>query len=169
LALLRFDISSLQFAFYQNVRNRTGQPIADRDHRFTGRAGSIASRAPSGGGLKGQALQGRRALAWDGPMTEILDPADCTTMTEVRAGVDNVDRQIVALLRRRFGYMDAAARIKPDRSAVRDEWRKADVLAKVDASAADLGVDRRLMARIYEDLIETSIAHEFEEFDRSRS
>jgi len=102
------------------------------------------------------------------PMTEIRDPADCTTMSEVRAGVDDVDRQVVALLRRRFGYMDAAARIKADRSAVRDEWRKADVLAKVDATAAACGVDRVLMARLYEDLIETSIAHEFDEFDRTR-
>jgi isochorismate pyruvate lyase len=99
---------------------------------------------------------------------KILDPDDCTIMTEVRAGVDDVDRRIVALLWRRFGYMDAAARIKPDRSAVRDEWRKADVLAKVDRSAAELGVDRQLAARLYEDLIETSIAHELEVFDRTR-
>jgi isochorismate pyruvate lyase len=107
---------------------------------------------------------------WHGAvMTEIRDPADCTTMTEVRAGVDDVDRQLVALLSRRFGYMDAAARIKPDRSAVRDEWRKADVLAKVDAAAAELGVDRLLVARLYEDLIETSIAHELDVFDRTRS
>ena len=90
-------------------------------------------------------------------------------MTEVRAGVDNVDRRLVELLKRRFGYMDAAARIKPDREAVRDEWRKADVLAKVDSAAAELGVDRNLMARIYEDLIETSIAHEMDEFDRTRA
>jgi len=101
-------------------------------------------------------------------MTEIRDPADCTTMTEVRTGVDDVDRQITSLLKRRFGFMDAAARIKPDRSAVRDEWRKADVLAKVDAAAAELGVDRALAARIYEDLIETSIAYELEVFDRTR-
>lgn len=89
-------------------------------------------------------------------------------MTEVRAGVDDVDRQVVGLLKRRFGYMDAAARIKPDRSAVRDEWRKADVLAKVDATAAGLGVDPALMARLYEDLIETSIAYELEVFDQTR-
>ena len=101
-------------------------------------------------------------------MTEIRDPADCSTMTEVRAGVDDVDRQLVALLKRRFGYMDAAARLKPDRSAVRDEWRKADVLAKVDAEAASLGVDPELMARLYEDLIETSIAYELKIFDRTR-
>ena len=89
-------------------------------------------------------------------------------MTEVRAGVDDVDRRIVALLARRFGYMDAAARIKPDRAAVRDEWRKADVKAKVDAAASRSGVDRALLSRLYEDLIETSIAHELEVFDRSR-
>ena len=101
-------------------------------------------------------------------MTDIRDPADCATMTEVRAGVDDVDRQVVALLQRRFGYMEAAARIKPDRSAVRDEWRKADVLAKVDAAAAESGVDRALLARLYEDLIETSIAYELDQFDRTR-
>lgn len=89
-------------------------------------------------------------------------------MAEVRRGVDAVDRQLVALLRRRFGYMDAAARIKPDRAAVRDEWRKADVLSKVDEAAKELGVDRKLMARLYEDLIETSIAHEFDVYDRTR-
>ena len=102
-------------------------------------------------------------------MNQILDPADCTTMTDVRAGVDDVDRQIVALLARRFGYMDAAARIKPVREAVRDEWRKADVKAKVDAAAAAAGVDRELMARLYEDLIETSIAHELGRWDATRS
>ena len=96
------------------------------------------------------------------------DPDQCQTMADVRAGVDDVDRRIVALIARRFGYMDAAARIKPDRAAVRDEKRKAAVKAKVDAAAAEAGVDRALMARIYEDLIETSIAHEFVVFDETR-
>ena len=101
-------------------------------------------------------------------MSEILDPDNCNTMTEVRAGVDDVDQRLVALIKRRFGYMDAAARIKADRSAVRDEWRKADALAKVDVSAAHLGIDRALMARLYEDLVETSIAYELDVFDRTR-
>ena len=101
-------------------------------------------------------------------MSDILPPADCTTMTEVRAGVDDVDRRIVELLCRRFGYMDAAARIKPAREAVRDEWRKADVKAKVDAAAAGAGIDRDLIGRLYEDLIETSIAHELVRWDLIR-
>ena len=101
-------------------------------------------------------------------MSDILPPADCTTMTEVRAGVDDVDRRIVELLGRRFGYMDAAARIKPAREAVRDEWRKADVKAKVDAAAAAVDIDRALVERLYEDLIETSIAHELVRWDLIR-
>ena len=101
----------------------------------------------------------------DGKMVESLDPEQCTTMNEIRAGVDEVDRRLVALLQRRFGYMDAAARIKPTRDAVRDEWRKADVLAKVDAAARSAGVDPSLIARLYEDLIEASIAHELRRWD----
>jgi isochorismate pyruvate lyase len=101
-------------------------------------------------------------------MSQILDPADCTTMTQVREGVDDIDQQVVALITRRFGYMDAAARIKPVREAVRDEWRKADVKAKVDAAADAAGIDRALMSRLYEDLIETSIAHELGRWEAIR-
>lgn len=101
-------------------------------------------------------------------MSEPLDPEECTTMAQVREGVDEVDRAIVDLLALRFGYMEAAARIKPKRNQVRDEARKADVLAKVDAAADEAGLDRQLLARLYEELIEASIAYELDEFDRLR-
>ena len=93
-------------------------------------------------------------------MSQVKEPEDCTTMTEVRAGVDDVDRRIVALLARRFGYMDAAARIKTDRASVRDERRKAEVLGKVRAEADRAGIDADLIVGLYEQLIEGSIAHE---------
>ncbi|MBB3763936.1 chorismate mutase [Sphingomicrobium lutaoense] len=102
-------------------------------------------------------------------MSHITDPADCQTMTEVREGVDDIDRRIVALLHRRFGYMDAAARIKTERTAVRDEWRKADVKAKVREEGERLGLDVDLLDRLYEDLIETSIAHELARWDGIRA
>lgn len=101
-------------------------------------------------------------------MSEPLDPEDCTTMADVREGVDEVDQAIVDLLALRFGYMEAAARIKQERAEVRDEARKADVLAKVGAAADEAGLDQALVARIYEQLIEASIAYELEEFDRLR-
>lgn len=96
----------------------------------------------------------------------IRDPAECTTMTEVRAGVDAVDRELVALLARRFGYMDAAARIKPAREAVRDEARKAAVIANARAAARAAGVPEEAVAALWEGLVEASIAYELEAFDR---
>ena len=39
------------------------------------------------------------------------------------------------------------------------------VKAKVDQEAAAAGIDRRLVDRLYEDLIETSIAHELVRWD----
>lgn len=101
-------------------------------------------------------------------MFEAINPENCVSMVEVREGVDEVDRMIVALLKRRFGYMDAAARIKPDRTAVRDQWRKEDVHAKVRAEAERLGLPADRLAPIWEELMEQSIAHEYEQFDRLR-
>lgn len=89
-------------------------------------------------------------------------------MLEVRAGVDAVDRELVTLLKRRFGYMAAAARIKPEREQVRDEARKAQVIANVRRHAAAEGVPDQPIAELWNQLIEASIAYEFDEFDRMR-
>ncbi|MEO6360656.1 MAG: chorismate mutase [Sphingomicrobium sp.] len=97
-----------------------------------------------------------------------MTPEKCMTMAEVRAGVDETDRQIVELIVQRFGFMDAAARIKQDRSTVRDERRKAEVLAHIGNRAREAGVDPAAMVRMYDDLIEASIAHELRAFDRIR-
>ena len=99
-------------------------------------------------------------------MSEILSGPDCTTMIEVRAGVDQVDRELIALLARRFAYMDAAARIKPARTAVRDEARKAQVIANACAAAQAAGVPERIVADLWEQLVEASIAYELAAFDR---
>ncbi|MGC6400839.1 chorismate mutase [Sphingomonas sp. FW199] len=102
-------------------------------------------------------------------MSEPLSPTRCTTMAEVRAGVDALDRQLVALLATRFGYMDAAARIKPERTMVRDEARKVAVIANARAEAERLGAPADRIAALWEMLVESSIAHELERFDASRS
>ena len=98
----------------------------------------------------------------------MIAPEDCRTMTEVRAGVDETDRQLVALLKRRFGYMDAAARIKPERRAVRDELRKAQVIDNVRGHAREAGIPVKPIADLWDRLIEASIAYEFDKFDALR-
>lgn len=92
-------------------------------------------------------------------------PEDCTDMPEVRAGVDAVDAALIELLAQRFAYMDAAARIKTDRAAVRDEARKKEVIDNAVARASDLGVPVLLVAEVWDSLVEASIAHEFDQWD----
>jgi isochorismate pyruvate lyase len=98
-----------------------------------------------------------------------MDPGQCTTMVQVRAGVDRLDEAIVRLMAERFRFMDAAARIKQARTSVRDETRKAEVIAKVRASAEREGAPPERIAAVYEQLIENSIAYEFERFDEMRA
>jgi isochorismate pyruvate lyase len=100
--------------------------------------------------------------------TSAKDPADCTDMIEVRVGVDAVDAEIVRLLGRRFAYMDAAARIKTDRAAVRDEARKAAVLDHVERMAAEEGLPDDFIRDWWAQLVEASIGYEFERWDDQR-
>ena len=97
-----------------------------------------------------------------------LAPEDCRTMTEVRAGVDALDGELLALLGRRFGYMRAAARIKPDRGAVRDEARKAQVIANAVRLAKQHGAPEAVVGQLWDDLVEACIAYEMDEWDRTR-
>lgn len=89
-------------------------------------------------------------------------------MAQVRAGVDAIDRELLALLERRFAYMRAAARIKQAREAVRDEARMAEVIASVRADAARRGLPAAALAAMWEALVEASIAYELEEWDQLR-
>jgi isochorismate pyruvate lyase len=95
-------------------------------------------------------------------------PADCTTMAEVRKGVDALDRLLVSVLAERQRYMDAAARIKADRQAVRDTARTEDVVVKVKAAARDAGLSEAIAEPVWRTLIERCIAHEYEAWDALR-
>jgi isochorismate pyruvate lyase len=97
-----------------------------------------------------------------------VPPAQSRTMEEVRHGVDRLDEEIVALLAERFRYMEAAARIKSDRETVRDEARKAEVLENVRRLAEAEGSPVHVVEQVYERLVESSIAYEFDRFDALR-
>jgi isochorismate pyruvate lyase len=96
-------------------------------------------------------------------------PAECTTMAQVRQGVDALDRLLVTVLAERQRYMDAAARIKPNREAVRDSARIEDVVAKVKAQARQVGLSEEIAEPVWRLLIERCIAYEFEAWDGSRA
>ncbi|HZV84172.1 MAG TPA: chorismate mutase [Brevundimonas sp.] len=113
-------------------------------------------------------------MCWSAPLSDSVPidartaPEACVSMTEVRAGVDALDRALVVLLAERQRYMDAAARIKPDRSVVHDDARIEDVVAKVLAAAEPAGLSREIAEPVWRTLIDRCIAHEFVAWDRTR-
>ena len=113
-------------------------------------------------------------MCWSAPLSDSIAidprtaPEACASMAEVREGVDALDRALVALLAERQRYMDAAARIKPDRSVVHDDARIEDVVQKVLAAAGPAGLSPAIAEPVWRTLIDRCIAHEFETFDRTR-
>jgi isochorismate pyruvate lyase len=90
----------------------------------------------------------------------------CTSMAEVRDGIDRLDHALVALLAQRQGYIEAAARIKTDRARVHDQARVDDVVANVLATARQAGLSPAIAEPVWRLLIDRCIAHEFAAFDR---
>lgn len=90
----------------------------------------------------------------------VVDAAHCTSMAEVRAEIDRIDRILVRLLAERQGYIEAAGRIKIRRDEVRDPWRIEDVVSKVLAAAEREGLSKRIAEPVWRELIEQCIAHE---------
>ncbi len=101
----------------------------------------------------------------DTPLPNAIAAQDCQTMVDVRRGVDATDRALIELLEVRFAYMRAAARIKPERGQVRDEGRKAEVIANARALAEDRDLPADAIAELWEQLVEASIAYEGRHWD----
>ncbi|WP_159917807.1 chorismate mutase [Pantoea sp. 18069] len=92
----------------------------------------------------------------------------CTTMNEVRAGVNALDDILVPLLVQRSGFMTQAARVKNDPQLVRDEARIEAIVERVRAQAALEGGSPELFEQLYRAMMELFIAYEHQELARLR-
>jgi isochorismate pyruvate lyase len=90
----------------------------------------------------------------------------CGSMEELRAAIDSLDARLVALLAMRQAYIERAAQLKTGRDQVRDPERIEDVGAKVIAEGRRAGLSAEIAEPVWRTLIEASIRHEFEAFDR---
>ena len=103
------------------------------------------------------------AMQNDAPLKK---PDACDSMAELRAAIDTLDARLVALLAVRQAYIERAAQLKTDRGQVRDAERIEDVVAKVIAEGQRAGLSAEIAEPVWRTLIEASIRHEFEVFDK---
>lgn len=88
-------------------------------------------------------------------------PADCHTMTELREAIDQLDQKLIAMIEKRFTYIDRAAEIKmhigmPPRTTDRIK----QVVDQVRQHAIERNLDPDLIEVVWRALIENSIARE---------
>jgi len=87
-------------------------------------------------------------------------------LTEIRAGIDALDRELVGLLARREALVRQVAPLKSDGQAVRAPDRVAQVVARVRTLASEAGADPDLIERIYRGMIQAFIDMETDEHHR---
>jgi isochorismate pyruvate lyase len=94
-------------------------------------------------------------------MTEPTPPEDCASMQQLRAQIDLLDAELVALLARRAAYIDRAIALKQANGwPARIPARVEDVVAKARAAADGQGLDADLIEDLWRQLVEWSIARE---------
>src|SRR6056297_3271605 len=97
-------------------------------------------------------------------MDTLTAPENCTSMATLRAQIDSIDVELIALLVTRSRYIDRAVDLKKrENLPARTTDRVAEVLDKVRAAATEKGLDPALAATLWSELIEWSIQREIKE------
>ncbi len=87
-------------------------------------------------------------------------PEECANLDEIRAGMDDVDRRIIALIADRVAYVRAAARFKTSATAVAAPERVQAVLNTRREWAERAGLDGAVIEELYGKLVAYCIAEE---------
>lgn len=89
--------------------------------------------------------------------------AQCSSIDEVRANIDALDRHIVGLLAMRGAYVKQAASFKKTTVEVHAPERVEQVIEKVVALAQELGADASVTEQVYRAMIRAFIQAELAE------
>jgi isochorismate pyruvate lyase len=90
-------------------------------------------------------------------------PADCADLSQVRIEIDRIDTALVELIAERFGYVERVWEIKLETGEEASvPWRNQQVIDKVRARAADMGVPPDLCEALWRQMIGWFIQYEEE-------
>lgn len=89
-----------------------------------------------------------------------IEPADCTGMKDIRVEIDAMDRDIIAILGKRFQYVKAAAKFKTSETSVKAPERFAAMLEQRREWAKEEGLSPDAIEKMYRDLVNHFINEE---------
>ena len=94
-------------------------------------------------------------------------PDQCESLVDIRAEIDRLDRQVVALLGQRFAYVKAASKFKTSETTVRASERLQAMLKRRRIWAEEEGLDADVIEKMYQDLVNHFIAEEMKHWKQS--
>lgn len=97
----------------------------------------------------------------------MIPPEACTSIEEVRHGIDELDRAIITALGQRFHYVKAVTRFKKTAADVRADERYQAVLYSRRAWAAEAGLNPDVIEAMYRLLITHFIEEEMKLVQRT--
>ena len=87
-------------------------------------------------------------------------PDKCADMGDIRAEIDRIDREVIALLGQRFQYVQAAAQFKTSAESVKAPERLKSMLEQRRLWAAEEGLSPDAIEKMYNDLVSYFIKEE---------
>jgi len=90
----------------------------------------------------------------------ILQPAQCENISDIRRGIDFIDRQIIEALAQRFEFVKAAAKFKISNSSVKAPERLKTMVAQRRIWAIDNKLNADIIEKMFRDLIHYFIDEE---------
>jgi isochorismate pyruvate lyase len=95
-------------------------------------------------------------------------PEECTTIDDVRAEIDRLDRQIVQALGERFQYVKAIVRFKHSEAEIEAPVRRQTVLAQRRRWAEEVGFPPDAVEEMYHNLIDRFIQEEKRDWEQGK-
>lgn len=95
------------------------------------------------------------------------NPDQCENITDIRAEIDRLDRQVIALLGQRFAYVKAAAQFKTSQDSVRAPERFQAMLEQRRIWASEEGLNADAIEKMYRELVNHFIAEEMKHWQHS--
>ncbi|MEA5464656.1 isochorismate lyase [Leptothoe sp. PORK10 BA2] len=96
-------------------------------------------------------------------------PNQCESMADIRAEIDRLDHQVIALLGQRFAYVKAASKFKTSENTVKAPERLKAMLQQRRVWADEEGLSADAIEKMYQDLVNHFIDEEMTHWKQSRN
>jgi len=82
------------------------------------------------------------------------NPGDCTSIVEIREGIDLIDKQLIELIGKRFQYVKEIVKFKSNKEDVEAKPRYEEVLRVRKQWAAEQNLNPDIIETIYKTMIQ---------------